>query len=104
MVDPDWEWTQKTTEDTVQGEPDSPDISSRLADLENKVSEIGWYNADDFESKLGNLEGRVEHISSSHDKLGLLVEEMEKKLNTIIALSKKFAGHIKDREIHLQDR
>ena len=50
---------------------------------------MSWWNADDNESKVGNLQVQV--------------NEMEKKLNTVVAIAKKLKGHMENREIHLQD-
>jgi len=69
-----------------EGETDLSDITKRIDKLEKDMS---WWNADDNESKVGNLQVQV--------------NEMEKKLNTIVAIAKKLKGHLENREIHLQD-
>lgn len=75
-----------------EGEPDTADIATinqiekRLDKLEKDMS---WWNADENESKVGNLKVQV--------------DEMEKKLNMVVAIAKKLKGHMENREIHLQD-
>ena len=75
-----------------EGESDMADIATinqiekRLDKLEKDMS---WWNADENESKVGNLKVQV--------------DEMEKKLNMVVAIAKKLKGHMENREIHLQD-
>lgn len=71
--------------DTETGDP----LQEQINSLKEQVEKLSWWTSDDNTSRMGNLEVKV--------------EEMEKKLNTIIAVSKQFKGHIKNREIHLQD-
>lgn len=64
-------------------------FQAQLNELKEQVEKLSWWTSDDNTSRMGNLEVKV--------------EEMEKKLNTIVAISKKLKGHIENREIHLQD-
>jgi len=67
------------------GEP----FQVQLNELKEQVEKLSWWTSDDNTSKVHNLEVKV--------------EEMDKKLNTIVAISKKLKGHMENREIHLQD-
>lgn len=82
------------------GEPDSEtpnvDISSLIERLEKLEKDMSWWNADENESKVGNL--RLDH-----DNLRKEFDDAAKKLNIVVAVSKKFKGHLENREIHLQD-
>lgn len=61
-------------------------LIDKVANLEKNYS---WFQADDTQSKVGNLEHQV--------------AELEKKINVLTSVSKLFKGHLKDRSIHLQD-
>lgn len=64
---------------------------NKLYDQVQKLKEnTGWFQADDTQSKLGNLE--------------LQIEEMKKKMNVVLKSSKLFKKHIDDRQIHLVDK
>lgn len=78
--------------DVEQGEPDAPDLASRVTDLEEKIKQFSWWDADDMQSRLGNAELEIKKIP-----------DIEKKVNVLVGVSKKFKGHLNDREIHLQD-
>jgi hypothetical protein len=70
-------------------EPKNTELSSLNEKLEKLKEEMSFWNADEAESKIGNLQVQV--------------NEMEKKLNTVVAIAKKLKGHTENREIHLQD-
>jgi hypothetical protein len=70
-------------------EPDSTDLINEVAALRKQVEDLSWWTADDNTSNLHNL--------------GVKLEEMQKHINVLTAASKLFKGHIKNREIHLQD-
>lgn len=77
----------KTTVDIIKKYIEKAQNSEeRLDKLEKDMS---WWNADDNESKVGNLQVQV--------------NEMEKKLNMVVAIAKKLKGHLENRDIHLQD-
>jgi tetrahydromethanopterin S-methyltransferase subunit G len=78
--------------DEVRSEGEMPDIETRIADLEKKIIDFSWWNADDFQSRLGNAELAIKEL-----------QEIEKKVNILVGVSKNFKGHIENREIHLQD-
>ena len=62
-----------------------------LSDRINKIEEDKkFWNADETASQVGNLETQV--------------DEMGKKLNVVVAISKKLKGHLDNRGIHLQDQ
>jgi hypothetical protein len=67
------------------GEP----FQAQLNELKEKVEKLSWWTTDDNTSRLGNLEVEV--------------KEMDKKLNIVVAISKKLKGHLNNTEIHLQD-
>jgi len=64
-------------------------FQTQLNELKEKVEKLSWWTTDDNTSRLGNLEVQV--------------NDMDKKLNTVVAISKKLKGHLDNREIHLQD-
>ncbi len=66
---------------------DLRNLTEQVIKLEENTKH--WWNTDETESKIGNLE--------------VTVKDMEKKINVLTKVSKLFKGHIKDREIHLQD-
>ena len=81
---------QALDQDNVEeGEPDSIDLITIEKRLDKLEKDMSWWNADENESKVGNLKVKV--------------DELEKKLNTVIAIAKKLKGHLNNREIHLQD-
>jgi len=71
--------------DTETGDP----LRGQLNELKEQVEKLSWWTSDDNTSRMGNLEVKV--------------DEMENKLNIIVAISKKLKGHLNNREIHLQD-
>ena len=71
--------------DVKSGDP----LQGQINDLKEQVEKLSWWTSDDNTSRMGNLEVKV--------------EEMEKKLNTVVAIAKKLKGHLDNREIHLQD-
>jgi hypothetical protein len=79
--------TLETTEE--EQEEQDIDIIKKVKDLEKKIADMSWWDSDDIQSRLGNLE--------------LSVAEIEKKLNVVVGASKHFKGHLNNREIHLQD-
>ncbi len=66
---------------------DLRNLTDQVIKLEENTKH--WWNTDETESKIGNLE--------------VTVKDMEKKINVLTKVSKLFKSHIKDREIHLQD-
>jgi len=60
-----------------------------LQKLHEKVEKLSWWTSDDNTSKLTNLESTMNDVI--------------KKVNILTSLSKKFKGHLDDRDIHLQD-
>lgn len=64
----------------------------------NKIEEnTGWFKADDTQSRLGNIENSIKNIEEK------INNEIEKKINVIIASSKLFKKHVDNRDIHLTD-
>ena len=84
----------KSKEDGEENEPEtitfvSDDVTKKLAELEDEVAKLAWWTSDDNTSRLGDLET---HVS-----------EMQKSITVLTAAMKLFKGHLKNREIHLQD-
>ena len=83
--------------DNVQEEQgdavDFPSLVHTVDELSEKIDKLtkdmSWWNADDNESKVGNVKVQV--------------DELEKRINVLTRVSKLFKSHIKDRGIHLQD-
>lgn len=63
-----------TPPEQEQGDSNSPDMSSRVRNLEQEIIDL--------------------------DKE---IIDLDKKVNIVIAVSKNFKGHLNNREIHLQD-
>lgn len=64
-------------------------VAEKIAEMEGEIKKLSWWTCDDNTSRLGNMEVRL--------------EEIQKQLNVVLAASKLFKGHLKDRSIHLQD-
>ena len=75
--------------DNVQGESDSVDLITVVKRLEKLEKDRDWWNTDDIQSRIGNLE--------------LEQKNQEKKINVLTRTAKLFKGHLNNREIHLQD-
>lgn len=72
-----------------QDQGDAPDFASRISQLEEKIDQMSWWTGDDNMSRMHNAEVKL--------------DELEKKVNTVVAIAKRLKQHIEDREIHLQD-
>jgi len=68
-------------------------IQNQIDELKKDHKELkknySYFQADETQSKVGNVEA--------------IIEDFEKKLNILTKVSKLFKGHIRNREIHLQD-
>ena len=68
---------------------DFPSLVHMVEELQDKVKNMGFWNADDNISRTGNLE--------------IQAEEFDKRINVLTSTAKLFKAHLKDRSIHLQD-
>ncbi len=76
--------------------PETTDISALTERIEKLEKDREWWNTDDIQSRVGNLE--------TADKENVKVfEDLDKRINVLTKVSKLFKAHIKDRSIHLQD-
>ena len=87
-------WADEENKVAESGLPTETDrIMNDLRNLEERVDKVEedkkFWNADETQSKLSNVETQI--------------SDFEKKLNTLIKLSKLFKAHIGKNDIHLQD-
>ena len=85
----DEKYIEKPQPETAEDSGDKEDLITHVKNLEREVKKLSWWTSDDNTSRMGDLEVEV--------------KDLTKKLNVIIAASKHFKGHLKDRSIHLQD-
>ena len=78
-----------------------------INDLDTKIKMLNknfkFFQADETESKIGNLELAVKEFKGKINIIRQEQVENKKKINVLTSVSKLFKGHIKNREIHLQD-